>query len=183
MGVFNGLLEMTWQQAVMIGIGFALIYLAIVKEYEPVLLLPIGFGAIISNFPGTSVLGEHGFLTVLYRAGIITELFPLLIFIGIGAMMTLDPFRAACHAFRSRCPVGHIHDHGHGGVAEFPSERSRIDRMIGAADGPTAIYVATKFARRLLGPISAAAYSYMSLVPLIPASGGEGFDDASGAKD
>jgi sodium ion-translocating decarboxylase beta subunit len=169
LGVFNGLLEMTWQQAVMIGIGFALIYLAIVKEYEPVLLLPIGFGAIISNFPGTSVLGEHGFLTVLYRAGIITELFPLLIFIGIGAMIDFGPLfeQPAMLFFGAAAQLGIFMTMGMAVLLNFPLKEAASIGMIGAADGPTAIYVATKFARRLLGPISVAAYSYMSLVPLI----------------
>ena len=77
--LFSGLVNMTWREGLMLVIGGALIYLAIVKEYEPVLLLPIGFGAILANIPGSSAVGPHGFLTILYEAGIITELFPILI--------------------------------------------------------------------------------------------------------
>lgn len=86
-----GFTNMTWQQAVMIGIGFVLIYLAIEKEYEPMLLLPIGFGAILTNIPLSSAVGEGGFLTILYEAGIATELFPILIFIAVGAMIDFSP--------------------------------------------------------------------------------------------
>ena len=89
--LFSGLTNITWQQVVMLAVGGTLIYLAIAKEYEPVLLLPIGFGAILANIPGSSAIGPHGFLTILYEAGIATELFPILIFIGIGAMVDFSP--------------------------------------------------------------------------------------------
>jgi Na+-transporting methylmalonyl-CoA/oxaloacetate decarboxylase beta subunit len=95
MGNLSKLLEgingLTWQNTVMIVIGCVLIYLAIKKEYEPLLLLPIGFGAIMTNIPFSAAVGEDGFLTVLYNAGIVNELFPILIFISIGAMIDFSP--------------------------------------------------------------------------------------------
>ncbi len=169
MSLFYGLLAMTWQEVVMIGIGFALIYLAIAKEYEPVLLLPIGFGAILANIPGSAAIGEHGFLTILYEAGIITELFPLLIFIGIGAMIDFGPFfeQPATMFFGAAAQIGIFITMGLALKLGFPIREAASIGMIGAADGPTAIYVAARFAPRLLAPISVAAYSYMALVPLI----------------
>lgn len=168
-GLLYGLLAMTWQQAVMIGIGLGLIYLAIVKEYEPVLLLPIGFGAILTNIPGSSAVGSGGFLTILYDAGIITELFPILIFIGVGAMIDFGPLlqQPAMLFFGAAAQLGIFFTMGMAGLAGFSLKESAAIGIIGAADGPTSIYVATKFARHLLGPISVAAYSYMALVPII----------------
>ncbi|NLC14817.1 MAG: sodium ion-translocating decarboxylase subunit beta [Firmicutes bacterium] len=160
---------MTWQQAAMIGIGFVLIYLAIAKEYEPVLLLPIGFGAILTNIPGSSAVGPGGFLTILYDAGIITELFPILIFIGVGAMIDFGPLlqQPAMLFFGAAAQLGIFLPMAMAGLAGFSLKEAAAIGIIGAADGPTSIYVATKFARHLLGPISVAAYSYMALVPII----------------
>jgi len=168
-GLFYGLLAITWQQVVMIVIGFILIYLAIAKQYEPVLLLPIGFGAIISNIPGSSAIGPQGFLTTLYKAGIITELFPLLIFIGVGAMIDFGPLleQPAMLFFGAAAQLGIFLTMAMAVLAGFNLKEAASIGIIGAADGPTSIYVATKFARHLLGPISVAAYSYMSLVPII----------------
>lgn len=168
-GLFYGLLAMSWQQAVMIGVGFVLIYLAITKEYEPVLLLPIGFGAILANIPGSSAVGPDGFLTILYDAGIITELFPILIFIGVGAMIDFAPLlqQPAMLFFGAAAQLGIFLTMAMAALAGFSLKESAAIGIIGAADGPTSIYVATKFARNLLGPISVAAYSYMSLVPII----------------
>ena len=176
-----------WQTAIMMVIGGLLIYLAIKKEYEPMLLLPIGFGAILANIPGSSAIGEHGFLTVLYNAGIANELFPILIFIGVGAMIDFGPllrrpfmmfFGAAAQfgifatllaAFyigqlKGLFPEGSIIANI---IPQFSLKEAASIGIIGAADGPTSIYVASLFAPKLLGPISVAAYSYMSLVPLI----------------
>nr|HPH61369.1 sodium ion-translocating decarboxylase subunit beta [Candidatus Syntrophosphaera sp.] len=89
--LFGGILAFEWQQAVMILIGLVLIWLAIAKKYEPTLLLPIGFGTILTNIPFSAAVGEHGPLQILFNAGIATELFPLLIFIGIGAMIDFSP--------------------------------------------------------------------------------------------
>ena len=168
-GLFYGLLAITWQQVVMIIIGFILIYLAIAKEYEPVLLLPIGFGAIISNIPGSSAIGPHGFLTTLYDAGIVTELFPLLIFIGVGAMIDFGPLleQPAMLFFGAAAQFGIFLTMAMAVLAGFDLREAASIGIIGAADGPTSIYVATRFARHLLAPISVAAYSYMSLVPII----------------
>jgi len=168
--LLEGLLSMTWKQGVMILIGLVLIYLAIRKEYEPMLLLPIGFGAILTNIPLSAAVGEEGFLTVLYKAGIRTELFPILIFVGVGAMIDFSTLL--------KQPVMLFF----GGAAQlgifaamllaastglFSLKEAASIGIIGAADGPTSIYVANIFAPRLLGPISVAAYSYMSLVPII----------------
>ena len=164
-----GLLAMTWQQAVMVGVGLVLIYLAIAKEYEPVLLLPIGFGAIISNIPGSSAVGPDGFLTILYEAGIMTELFPILIFIGVGAMIDFEPLlqQPEMLFFGAAAQLGIFLTMALAGLAGFTLKETASIGIIGAADGPTSIYVATKFAPHLLGPITVAAYSYMALVPII----------------
>jgi len=168
-GLFYGLLEMSWQQVVMIIVGLLLVYLAIAREYEPVLLLPIGFGAIISNIPGSSAVGPHGFLTTLYNAGIISELFPLLIFIGVGAMIDFGPLleQPEMLFFGAAAQLGIFLTMAMAVLAGFDLKEAASIGIIGAADGPTSIYVATRFARHLLGPISVAAYSYMSLVPII----------------
>ncbi|HHY39282.1 MAG TPA: sodium ion-translocating decarboxylase subunit beta [Clostridia bacterium] len=160
---------MSWQQVVMIIVGLLLVYLAIEKEYEPVLLLPIGFGAIISNIPGSSAVGPHGFLTILYNAGIISELFPLLIFIGVGAMIDFGPLleQPEMLFFGAAAQLGIFLTMAMAVLAGFDLKEAASIGIIGAADGPTSIYVATRFARHLLGPISVAAYSYMSLVPII----------------
>jgi oxaloacetate decarboxylase beta subunit len=169
-----------WRVAVMFAIGGTLIYLAVKKEYEPTLLLPIGFGAILTNIPGSSAIGEHGFLTILYRAGIENELFPILIFIAVGAMIDFGPllrrpfmlfFGAAAQfgifaTLMTGLYLGRLH-----GIASFiPAftlKQAASIGIIGAADGPTSIYVSGLFAPELLGPITVAAYSYMSLVPLV----------------
>lgn len=168
-GLLYGLLAMTWRDVVMLAVGGALIYLAIVKEYEPVLLLPIGFGAILANIPGSSAVGPHGFLTTLYDAGIISELFPLLIFVGIGAMVDFGPlFEQPSMLFiGAAAQLGIFMTMAAAVLLGFDLKEAASIGIIGAADGPTAIYVATRFAPHLLAPISVAAYSYMSLVPMI----------------
>lgn len=167
--LFQSLLSTTWQQIVMLGIGGILIYLAIKKMYEPSLLLPIGFGAILANIPFSSAVGEDGILTLLYNAGITTELFPLLIFIAIGAMIDFSPlfkypslllFGAAAQLGIFLTIIGAV-------MLGFDLKEAASIGIIGAADGPTSIFVAAKFAPKLLGPISVAAYSYMALVPII----------------
>ena len=168
--LLEGLVNMTWQQGTMILIGLALIYLAIKKEYEPMLLLPIGFGAILTNIPMSSAVGEGGFLTILYGAGISTELFPILIFIAIGAMIDFSPLlkQPVMIFFGAAAQLGIFAAMllaASTGV--FSLKEAASIGIIGAADGPTSIYVANLFAPDLLGPISVAAYSYMALVPLI----------------
>ncbi|HHX28705.1 MAG: sodium ion-translocating decarboxylase subunit beta [Bacillota bacterium] len=167
--LFSGLVNMTWQQGVMLAVGGVLIYLAIAKEYEPVLLLPIGFGAILANIPGSSAIGPHGFLTILYEAGIVTELFPILIFIGIGAMVDFGPLleQPFMLFFGAAAQLGIFLTMTLAVLAKFPLHEAAAIGIIGTADGPTSIYVASILAPRLLAPISVAAYSYMSLVPII----------------
>ena len=159
-----------YQNLIMFVIAGILIYLAIAKDYEPMLLLPIGFGAILCNIPLSSAIGNDGFLTVLYNAGIKTELFPILIFIAVGAMIDFKPllqnpfmlFFGAAAQFGIFFTLMFALFTGHFTLMEAASIG-----IIGAADGPTSIYVAKEFAQNYLGPISVAAYSYMSLVPII----------------
>jgi carboxybiotin decarboxylase len=163
--------QLGWQNGVMMLVGGGLIYLAIKKEYEPVLLLPIGFGAILANLPLTGITGADGFLGILYKAGIATELFPLFIFIAIGAMTDFGPllenpkmaFLGAAGQFgifatlmlAVTLPLG------------FSLKEAASIGIIGAIDGPTAIYVSSKLAPELLPAIAVCAYSYMSMVPII----------------
>jgi oxaloacetate decarboxylase beta subunit len=167
--LFIGLSLFTWKQAVMIAIGCTLIYLAIKKEYEPTLLLPMGFGAILVNIPLSSAIGDNGPLTILLNAGIHTELFPLLIFIAIGAMIDFsslfrNPFLLL---FGAAAQFGIFITVSLACLLGFSLKEAASIGIIGAADGPTSIFVASKFAVNLLGPISVAAYSYMALVPII----------------
>lgn len=175
-GLFAGITALTWQQALMMGIGGLLIYLAIVKEYEPGLLLPIGFGAILANIPFSAALdqtigGVHteGALSLLFRAGILTELFPLLIFVAIGAMIDFRPlFRMpSLLLFGAAAQFGIFFTMLFATTCGYSLKQAASIGIIGSADGPTSIYVASRFAKDLLGPISVAAYSYMSLVPII----------------
>ncbi len=167
---------MTWQHLVMIAVGITLIYLAVKKQYEPTLLLPMGFGAILVNFPYSAVLtqvqgGETvvGALNVLFDAGIATELFPLLIFIAIGAMIDFSPLfqRPSLLLFGAAAQFGIFITMILATLVGFNLKEAASIGIIGAADGPTSIIVANQFAKDLLAPISVAAYSYMALVPII----------------
>ncbi len=169
LGLFQAPLQLTWQMVVMMAAGGGLIYLGIAKDYEPMLLVPIGFGAILTNLPLTGIAGPEGFLGILYEAGIATELFPLLIFIGIGAMTDFGPLlenpRMALLG-----AAGQVGIFGTLMLAlsfGFDMNEAASIGIIGAIDGPTAIYVSSRLAPHLLGPIAVAAYSYMSLVPII----------------
>ncbi len=170
--LFVGFTSIVWQDLVMYAVGAVLIWLAIQKEYEPMLLLPIGFGAILVNLP-LSVVWEHegsaGFLKVLYDGGIANELFPILIFIAVGAMIDFGPLfkNPFMIFFGAAAQFGIFATMIIATLLGFSLKEAASIGIIGAADGPTAIYVANKFARDLLGPISVAAYSYMALVPLI----------------
>lgn len=170
--VFIGFTSITWKMLVMYAIGGGLIFLAIKKQYEPMLLLPIGFGSILVNLP-LSVVWEHegaaGFLKVLYDGGIANELFPILIFIAIGAMIDFGPLfkNPLMIFFGAAAQFGIFATMIIATLLGFDLKTAASIGIIGAADGPTAIYVANKFAKDFLGPISVAAYSYMSLVPLI----------------
>jgi len=154
---------------VMFGVAIILIYLAIAKDYEPMLLLPIGFGALLANIPLSSAVGEHGFLSVLYGMGIKTELFPVLIFIAVGAMIDFKPLlqNPFMLFFGAAAQFGIFATMLVAVAMGYDLKEAASIGIIGAADGPTSIYVANKFAERLLGPISVAAYSYMALVPII----------------
>jgi len=165
-----------YRYLVMMLIGGVLIYLAIKKDYEPALLLPIGFGTILVNIPNSAVIAEAasaeetaGVLRLLFDAGIFTELFPLLIFIAIGAMIDFslllkNPFMLM---FGAAAQFGIFFTILVASLLGFPLKEAASIGIIGAADGPTSIIVASQFARNLLGPISVAAYSYMALVPII----------------
>lgn len=164
-----GSLTFTWGNVLMIFVGLVLIYLAIVKEYEPVLLLPIGFGCILANLGMAASADGEGFLSVLYRAGIQSELFPLMIFVGVGGMIDFSPLLAQPHL----ALLGAAGQFGIYGtlilatLIGFNLNEAASIGVIGAIDGPTAIYVAGKLAPGMLAPIAVAAYSYMSLVPII----------------
>ena len=167
-----GFASVTYKDAIMYAVGLLLIYLAVKKEYEPMLLLPIGFGAILVNLPLSVVWeyeGQAGFLKILLDAGITTELFPLLIFVAIGAMCDFKPLfkMPVMIFFGAAAQFGIFSTLLVAVLLGFDLKTASAIGIIGAADGPTAIYVASKFARDYLGPISVAAYSYMSLVPLI----------------
>jgi oxaloacetate decarboxylase beta subunit len=167
--LFKGVLVFTWGNAIMIAVGATLITLAVVKEYEPVLLLPIGLGCILANIPLTGMADPGGLFAVLYDFGIRTELFPLLIFVGVGAMIDFSPLLAQ----PKMALLGAAGQFGIFGtlilatLLGFPLNEAASIGVIGAIDGPTSIFVATKLAPRLLAPIAVAAYSYMSLIPII----------------
>lgn len=174
--IFSGFGSFTWGNAVMIAAGLVLIALAVIKEYEPVLLLPIGVGCILANLgmavnmaEGACALPDQGFMTTLYCAGIKTELFPLLIFIGVGAMIDFSPLLA----MPQMVVLGAAGQFGIyatlilATLLGFNLNEAASIGVIGAIDGPTAIFVTTKLAPELLGPIAVAAYSYMSLIPII----------------
>lgn len=169
--LIKGLANFGPGNAVMILIGCVLIYLAISKRYEPVLLLPIGLGCILANIPlsGMMITDEDGLFYILYHAGILTELFPLLIFIGVGAMIDFSPLLSQPRMVL----LGAAGQFGIFGtlilatLLGFPLNQAASIGVIGAIDGPTSIFVATKLAPELLAPIAVAAYSYMSLIPII----------------
>ena len=168
-----GFLGLTWKHIVMWAVGAILIWLAVKYDYEPALLLPIGFGAILANIPHSSavsqVKGEEGFLFVLYNAGIGNELFPVLIFVAIGAMCDFAPLirNPKVMLFAAAAQFGIFATAVGATLLGFSFPHAASIGIIGAADGPTTIYVASRFAVELLGPLSVAAYCYMSLVPVI----------------
>ncbi|MBI5551519.1 MAG: sodium ion-translocating decarboxylase subunit beta [Desulfobacterales bacterium] len=168
-GLGAGLVEMHWSNPVMIAVGGLLLYLAIKKDVEPLLLIPIGFGAILINIPLAGLMEEEGFLRTIYNMGVANELFPLLIFIGIGAMTDFGPLLEDPKIFLlgAAGQFGMFLTLGLALLFGFSKLDSVAIGVIGACDGPTAIYVTSKFAPHLLGAVSVAAYSYMSLVPVI----------------
>ena len=157
----------TWQMLVMWVIGGGLIYLAIVKEMEPTLFLPMGFGAILVNLPGT---GVRHVLDTLFSIGIAgAELFPLMLFIGIGAMIDFQPLLCSpkLMIFGAAAQFGIFFTLAAASLLGFELPDGASIAIIGAADGPTSIFVATELGSKYLGAIMVAAYSYMALVPLI----------------
>jgi len=171
----TGLANFTPGQVVMIATGILLIYLAIAKGFEPLLLIPIGFGGVLANIPVADIAGPDGLLGILYHSGIESGVFPLLIFMGVGAMTDFGPLLAR----PSLMILGAAAQFGifvtlFGAIAmnlipgmEFSMADAAAIAIIGGADGPTAIYVASRLAPDLLGAIAVAAYSYMALVPII----------------
>jgi len=167
--LLKGFYGLTIGAVAMMAVGGVLIWLAISKEYEPLLLLPIGLGCILANVPGTGMLEEGGLLSVLYKAGIENELFPSLVFIGIGAMTDFGPLleNPRYVLFGAAAQFGIFGTLLIATLAGFNIHQAASIGIIGAADGPTSIFVASNLAPDLVGPITVAAYSYMSLVPII----------------
>jgi len=167
----SGFTNLTWQSAFLILLGCVLIYLAIAKGFEPLLLIPIGFGVILGNLPlaGLAASDEGGVINIIYKAGILTEIFPCLIFVGLGAMIDFGPLLAnpSVLIFGAAGQFGIFLTLLLALALGFGRQEAVSIAVIGACDGPTAIYVTTKYARHLLPAVSIAAYSYMSLVPII----------------
>jgi sodium ion-translocating decarboxylase, beta subunit len=176
--LWNGVLAMTWQQLLMCLIGGLLIFLAIKKDYEPALLLPMGFGAILVNMPFTSVLNQtmggigetHGIIEWLFEVGIeASEMMPLLLFIGIGAMIDFGPLLSnpKMFLFGAAAQFGIFMTIVLAALLGFNIKDAASIGIIGAADGPTSILVSQVLKSNYIGQIAVAAYSYMALVPII----------------
>lgn len=171
----TGIANFEWGQLLMIGVGILLLFLAIAKKFEPLLLVPIGFGAILSNIPVAEISGPDGMLGMIYHIGIETGIFPLLIFMGVGALTDFG----ALIAMPRTLMLGAAAQFGIfttliGALAlnmvpgfEFSLADAAAIGIIGGADGPTAIFLASRLSPDLLGAIAVAAYSYMALVPII----------------
>jgi len=159
----------------MIAIGLGLLYLAIARKFEPLLLVPIGFGGILANIPGVDIAVGEGVLAQFYNMGIATGVFPLVIFMGVGAMTDFGPllanpktlFLGAAAQFGIFATLLGALALSSWGVFDFSIAEASAIGIIGGADGPTAIYVAGQLAPHLLGAIAVSAYSYMALVPII----------------
>ena len=169
--LFSNFGALTWQMVVMWGIGALLIYLAIVKKMEPSLLLPMGFGAILVNLPASGAITQGdtvGPISALFEAGMSNELFPLLLFIGIGAMIDFGPLleKPWLMLFGAAAQFGIFFTLFLAGFF-FDMKDAASIAVIGAADGPTAIFVANTLKSQYLGAIMVAAYSYMALVPIV----------------
>jgi sodium ion-translocating decarboxylase beta subunit len=171
----TGLYQMSLGQGVMLLVGMLLVYLAIVKKFEPLLLLPIGFGSILANIPGADLAVGDGILHIFYEIGIESGAFPLIIFMGVGAMTDFGPLLAnpktlllgAAAQFGIFATLLGAVALTAVGLFDFSLTDAAAIGIIGGADGPTSIYVASKLAPDLLGAIAVASYSYMALVPLI----------------
>jgi carboxybiotin decarboxylase len=171
----SGIYQMTGGQFAMMCVGLLLLYLAIAKKFEPLLLVTIGFGGILSNIPGVDIATGDGLLHLVYVVGIETGVFPLVIFMGVGAMTDFGPllanpktlFLGAAAQFGIFATLLGALGLTSLGVMDFSLREAAAIGIIGGADGPTAIYVAGMLAPDLLGAIAVAAYSYMALVPII----------------
>ncbi len=181
-GVKNGLgqdmskFSQSWGRVIMFAIIFFLFYLAIARGFEPLLLLPIAFGGLLANIPIANMTGEHGMLGIIYNMGISNEFFPLLIFMGVGAMTDFGPLlsrpktallggAAQFGIFGSLVGAAMLSQYS--GFVDFSLKQCSAISIIGGADGPTSIFIASALAPELLGAIAVAAYSYMALVPVI----------------
>ena len=166
----------SWGRVLMILVTFLLFYLAIAKGYEPLLLLPIAFGGLLANIPVANIAGPHGFLGVIYNAGLANEMFPIIIFMGVGAMTDFGPLLSnpktallggAAQFGIFGTLVGAVALSQYTDIFDFTLQQASAISIIGGADGPTSIFIATKLAPELLGAIAVASYSYMALVPII----------------
>ena len=165
----------SWGRVLMILVTFFLFWLAIRKGFEPLLLLPIAFGGLLANIPIAGIAGDHGFLGVIYGMGLKNEMFPILIFMGVGAMTDFGPLlsnpktallggAAQFGIFGTLVGAVALTQMG---FADFTLQQASAISIIGGADGPTSIFIATKLAPELLGAIAVASYSYMAMVPII----------------
>ncbi len=167
--------EQSFGRIIMIMICFVLLYLAVAKNFEPLLLIPIGFGGILANIPIADIAGPDGMLGILYEMGIANQFFPLLIFMGVGAMIDFGPLLAnpktailgAAAQFGIFGSLVGAATLSQLGIFDFTLEQASAISIIGGADGPTSIFIASALAPELLGAIAVAAYSYMALVPVI----------------
>ena len=172
----TGVANLTLGHAVMIAVCLTLIYLAVKKKFEPLLLLPIGFGGLLANVPVAGISEVDGFLGIIYGLGVSNGLFPLLIFMGVGAMTDFGPLLAnpktallgaAAQFGIFGTVIGALFLSEYVPGITFSIQDAAAIGIIGGADGPTAIFLASRLSEDLLGPIAVAAYSYMALVPLI----------------
>ena len=172
----TGAYHITIGQGVMIGVCLILLWLAVKKEFEPLLLIPIAFGGLLANVPLAEISGENGFLGIIYHSGVANGLFPLLIFVGVGSMTDFGPLLAnpktallgaAAQFGIFTTLLGALALSQYVGFIDFSLKDAAAIGIIGGADGPTAIFLASKLAPDLLGAIAIAAYSYMALVPII----------------
>ncbi|HGZ70220.1 MAG TPA: sodium ion-translocating decarboxylase subunit beta, partial [Nitratifractor sp.] len=168
--------HMSWGRVIMFFIVFILFYLAIAKGFEPLLLLPIAFGGLLANIPIANLTGDHGMLGIIYNMGVANEFFPLLIFMGVGAMTDFGPLLAnpktallgaAAQFGIFGSLVGAAMLSQYTSIFDFTLKQCSAISIIGGADGPTSIFIASALAPELLGTIAVAAYSYMALVPVI----------------
>jgi sodium ion-translocating decarboxylase beta subunit len=174
---FLGFLNLSWQSVTMLAIGSILLWLGISKKVEPVLLVPIGVGCLMANLPLSGVTEKGGFLAILGEIGIRTEIFPLLIFIGVGAMIDFGPFlsqpytillgAAAQFGIFGTFFLAYLLGDGWLHILNFSLQDAASIGIIGSADGPTSIFVATTLQSKYTAAIIVAAYSYMAMVPII----------------